>query len=188
MELSHEWPRMSAEMRTRAERGLETHADPRYRPNCKTATVRKRLIASAVNVHVQCDDCGRTVAVLSRAAVYNWQDLTEYQPEISIRHDEAQRAAIKPFEQIIAERKAGEAQRRSEYAEWLRAAPEWHDIRKLVLKRAQGVCEACLMAPAGHVHHRTYDFGIMPPAWHLKAVCRDCHGRIHDPDDGWNWA
>lgn len=189
MQLSHEWPRMSAAMRERAENGLAQHAQP-YRKECEgaTATITKRLISGNVNVHVQCNNCGRTVAILARKEVYNWQDLKEWDATAADAHDEARRASVKPYDLIIAERKAGETARRAEYTAWLRSAPEWHEIRKLVLKRAQGVCEACLTAPAAHVHHRTYDYGILPPAWHLKAICRDCHDRIHDRNDEWNWS
>jgi hypothetical protein len=47
------------------------------------------------------------------------------------------------------------------------------------MERAGGACEACLDAPAQQVHHLTYDFGKLPPAWELRAVCRGCHERLH---------
>lgn len=34
-----------------------------------------------------------------------------------------------------------------------RKTPEWQARRQLVLKRAQGICEGCLSAPATEVHH-----------------------------------
>ena len=76
-------------------------------------------------------------------------------------------------------------QRREAYDSWLRESPEWRSLREKVITRANGICEACLAAKAQHVHHETYSFGALPPAYWLKAVCRRCHSRIHCPDDEW---
>jgi 5-methylcytosine-specific restriction endonuclease McrA len=61
--------------------------------------------------------------------------------------------------------------------------PEWRVMRLRVLKRAQNLCESCLEAAATEVHHVTYENGLMPPAWLLRAVCTLCHDRLHKPDE-----
>ena len=55
----------------------------------------------------------------------------------------------------------------------------WKNLKGLVLKRANGLCEACLKNRAISVHHDGYEFGRLPPAWKLRAVCSDCHQRFH---------
>jgi hypothetical protein len=57
---------------------------------------------------------------------------------------------------------------------------EWKELRLLVLKRAGGTCEACLRRPEVLVHHVSYAMGRRPPAWMLRALCRQCHSRMRD--------
>lgn len=55
----------------------------------------------------------------------------------------------------------------------------WQQLRKRILARAGDLCEGCLNASAEHVHHLTYrNFGN-EFAWELRAVCADCHERVH---------
>jgi len=61
------------------------------------------------------------------------------------------------------------------------ASAEWKARRALVLKRAGGVCEGCGKAPATIAHHTTYEHVGNELLFELRAVCRDCHDRIH-PD------
>ena len=63
------------------------------------------------------------------------------------------------------------------YADFLRTR-EWRTARALVLKRANGICEACLIREATEVHHETYDYGRLPPLYMLKAICKECHGIV----------
>ena len=65
------------------------------------------------------------------------------------------------------------------YHQWLLGSPEWADLRQRVLERANYLCEACLLNGTDDVHHLTYDLGLLPPAWELRAVCRECHERLH---------
>jgi hypothetical protein len=58
-----------------------------------------------------------------------------------------------------------------------------------VMRRSRGWCEACLVSKAVTVHHLTYEFGVLPPAWHLRAVCHPYHDRLHTGDDDWcDWG
>src|SRR5690606_27365370 len=101
------------------------------------------------------------------------------------RQQQAQAALAQVRERHLAERRAAYEKRRAEYASWLRNSPDWHRLRRRVLERANHVCEACLSSPASEVHHRTYAFGRLPPAWELRAVCIACHDRLHAPGDEW---
>jgi 5-methylcytosine-specific restriction endonuclease McrA len=57
---------------------------------------------------------------------------------------------------------------------------EWLQRRRLVLQRANGICEGCLSEPATQVHHLTYDHAGAEFAWELVAICDYCHTRFHD--------
>ena len=70
--LSHPWPRMAAEAKKRAEHCLETHDS--YLGGCETATFKRRLIAGRVTIHMQCDQCGKSLSgAFARETIYNWQ-------------------------------------------------------------------------------------------------------------------
>jgi 5-methylcytosine-specific restriction endonuclease McrA len=79
-----------------------------------------------------------------------------------------------------------EQAREPSYAAFLHSRA-WRNLKALVLKRAGGLCEACLSKPAVSVHHVDYSAGRLPPAWMLRAVCPACHQRFHVktivPDD-----
>jgi len=201
MRLHGPLPRMTAEARDRVEKCL---AGGCYCGG-ETAKLTRRLIRAAVTVHLQCDGCGRSIGgALPRQHHYNWQDYapwdedlredynrqqqTEAAERLAARQAEWKSQWDETFANLAAQ---GEkwAQRRREYAMWCRSSPEWHRLRAQVIERADGTCEACLSAPAVTAHHLTYDLGVMPPAWLLRAVCRSCHDRLHadvrDIQDDW---
>jgi hypothetical protein len=70
----------------------------------------------------------------------------------------------------------------AEYSAYLRS-PTWCSLRQRVLRRANGVCEACLERRATQVHHRTYDHVFAEFAFELAAVCDACHARLHPRED-----
>lgn len=153
-----------------------------------TATLKRRLIAnSTVRVELQCDYCGRSVGGPLKRAEHPffldypvWDDgkaeafWAKYREEADSR-----------FAALQKQRAEELARRRADYHAWLRQSPEWRRIRAAVLRRAGYTCEACLAVPAEHVHHDTYAFGRLPPAWCLRAVCGDCHDRLHTDGDDW---
>jgi hypothetical protein len=62
-------------------------------------------------------------------------------------------------------------------------SPEWQTLRKFTIWRSRGYCQACTKkVDRLDVHHSTYAYGILCPAWVLVAVCRACHQRYHS---GW---
>jgi len=67
-----------------------------------------------------------------------------------------------------------------EYQSYLQS-PSWLNLRNRVLAAAQGHCEGCGRWPATEVHHLTYVHVGKEFLWELRAVCRDCHDRLH-PD------
>jgi hypothetical protein len=73
----------------------------------------------------------------------------------------------------------------SNYAEWCRTNPEWQELRRRRVLVHSPWCEACLAASATVVHHLTYEFGRIPPAWCLRAVCGPCHRALHQSWSDW---
>ncbi len=68
---------------------------------------------------------------------------------------------------------------RTEYAEYL-ASDDWKRRRLLILKRAGGTCEGCLVKQGSlDVHHKTYKHFKQEFAFELIALCRECHERVH---------
>lgn len=172
---------MNAAMRDRIV-GLAEHDCSGYECGGTTARFTRRLINGAVTVHLQCQNCGRSMAgPLKRDQFYHWQDFPLWEEEIRTRHNETSREkAAGSLERWKAEVESKAAQRRDEYRRWLLTSPHWADLRMRVMVRARRACEACLSAAATDVHHVTYRLGRLPPAWELRAVCRNCHDRLHD--------
>lgn len=128
-----------------------------------------------------------------RSEHHNWESYPWWREELRETFEQAEekhwssvheQRAEEARETIRASIEATQ-QRREEYAEWLRTSQEWKEIRRLVLWRSRERCEACLNATATVVHHLTYEFGKLPPAWQLKALCSQCHERMHSGDDEW---
>ena len=67
-----------------------------------------------------------------------------------------------------------------EYQAYLQS-PKWLALRNRVIARAENQCEGCGRWPAVDVHHLTYAHVGQEFLWELRAVCRDCHDRLH-PD------
>jgi hypothetical protein len=143
------------------------------------ATLTRRIIAGNVTIHLQCNTCGRSMASYKRAEHFNWQSYPEWNEAIreafQFNMDELERARN-------AEWESRRDEVRTAYSDWLRTNPEWQKLRSRVAHRADYRCEACLVGQAVDIHHETYAMGKLPPAWALRAVCRDCHRRLHD---GW---
>lgn len=71
------------------------------------------------------------------------------------------------------------------YDAFLRS-PSWTEKRDRIMTRAHSICECCLHAAVTQVHHVTYpqpltlDALAKQPNWQLRAICNDCHERVHD--------
>jgi hypothetical protein len=182
-------PRMSKDAKERVEECLR-----RGCVNCRqteAVLTRRTNSAGIVSAQLQCNTCGRSISgSMKRADHYEFMDYAQFDEELGINyqgsyHDERRDLLEAQLAQLAFNRK----QRSVDYAAQLRSSPEWRALRQKVLQRARFVCEACLSAPAEHAHHLTYHFGILPPAWMLRAVCKPCHERLHaskrGQDDEW---
>jgi len=120
----------------------------------------------------QCLSCGRRVGPFqpkpSAAA-----GIGQFDADLRERRAAAQAAANQRIRQEEGHRK------HAEYENYIRTSPLWMTRRRLVLSRAKGICEACLGAAATEVHHEDYDFLFNEVLWLLRAVCHECHQKIH---------
>lgn len=186
--LAHEWPYIHPAMRERLKERLALGCYCKH-DKSRTATLTRRSVAGAVSIWLQCDACGSAIgSAMAREAHPRWQDYRQWDSALQDIYEAARQAFWDERKSPIPTREeaaAEFAQRRREYLEWCRTSPEWHAIRDRILWRSRGHCEGCLQRPATFVHHLTYEFGKLPPAWHLKAVCDLCHERLHDGDDEW---
>jgi hypothetical protein len=194
MQLAHDWPRrLSKEARDRVQDALERGC----RCEGSTANLTARVIHGGGRVIVlQCTSCGRSIGNSHPRALHpNWADYPKWDPALEEIWDaaEAERSAAE-FDQLQSECEqrneawlAGKVARQLEYNAFLKT-PDWRRHRYRVLERANFRCEACLERRAEEVHHRTYSFGWLPPAFVLVALCWECHGRLHAEGDPWNGA
>ncbi len=67
---------------------------------------------------------------------------------------------------------------RFDYQQYLRS-PAWLERRRLVLLRANGICEECHQWPIVNVHHLTYARLGNEPLEDLQGVCSRCHRNHH---------
>lgn len=123
---------------------------------------------------LQCPDCAHSRAL--KLAEYTDVDaLPEFSETLGDEISQAQSDAWREkHDQEQARRKREWFE---DYNVYLRS-PEWRKRRAKVMKRAGGICESCLEAPAVQVHHTTYVHVKNEPLWELRAICEDCHELI----------
>ena len=124
----------------------------------------------------QCNRCGKTGnQAISEAKAYELNGGNKPPPLDESRWKKWNAAKLKEQEEAEVLFR-GEAD--AEYSRYL-ASPEWAAKRRLVLKRAGGLCEGCGIARATDAHHLTYDHKYEELLFELVAVCRPCHMRAH---------
>ena len=137
---------------------------------------RRRLSNLSWCVDVQCDQCGRAGGHPFKLVDHPYW--SEYPIFDNGKLD-------RWYDREYQERLAEKSRRQADYREWLLSSPEWKELRTKVIRRSGSLCEACLSTPATDVHHITYNYGRLPPAWMLRHICRNCHDRFSTPGDDW---
>jgi len=72
---------------------------------------------------------------------------------------------------------------KKDFHEWYKAylqSEDWHEKRRLVYDRCNGICEGCRLKRSTQVHHKTYQNVGNEFLFELLGVCKDCHERIHE--------
>lgn len=186
--LAGELPYMAPDGRARVKQALE-HGCNCLHDEARTATLRRRNVAGRVAIWLQCDACGASVGSAMRREHHpRWQDYLLWNVDLALAYEAQQQEHCRSLPTSAEGQQRREAEyraRSADYDAWCRTSPEWAALVKLVAWRSRGHCEACLNGTADIVHHLTYSFGKLPPAWHLRAVCRTCHERLHTAGDDW---
>ena len=185
MKLRHGMPRCAPALRDRIERLLDAPKCSGYKCGGVFAALRRRLVGGNETLHMQCTTCGRSISgsltkreCFEFSAIDKWDDVL---PEVWRRRIDAEFTALQEAHRArLTYLEETRETRRERYSEWLRTSQEWRAIRSRVMRRANFVCECCLETEARDVHHETYELGVLPPAWLLRAVCRTCHESLHN--------
>lgn len=136
-------------------------------------------------VRNQCLDCG-AITGLAHKRPANFDTLPGFDTALHPAYDAARKAELDEIEKKYTERQLARW-RVSENADnyfklkhdaYL-ASPAWKQRRRLVMDRAQGLCEGCRLSPPTEVHHLTYLHVGNEFLFELVALCEDCHDRWH---------
>ena len=152
--------------------------------------VAERTTAVGLSViRKQCINCALRIG----QAVKRPPDADELPEFDDAKHDAykaARKAALSTVDQKYVEiqlrrwkgKEDGDSYYRQAHSAYLES-PAWKDRRRLVLERAQGLCEGCRKAGATEVHHLSYFHSGQELLFELVALCGDCHDRIHAKGD-----
>jgi hypothetical protein len=172
MRLSHPPHRMTPEGKRRVIRHLKEGCVC----GAETATLTRRLILAAPNIHLQCDGCGCSISgSMKRADHPFWQSYNEWDQS---KQDAGREIKETEFDRARRMREEAFQDQIRRYREEFLRGSEWASIRVKVLQRDGYICQACLGAEATQVHHDGYQHGVAPPMWLLKSICRPCHLRV----------
>src|SRR5262249_1531184 len=130
----------------------------------------------------QCLDCGRLTGTMPKHSL-----ATPETPEVDIGQlKPGIRADQEGWQRQWREKEVRSQAEQDRWHEWYEEylqSDDWWDKRNLVMKRANGLCEGCLDAPATQVHHHTYKHAGNEFMWELVAICDECHNRYHGKDE-----
>jgi hypothetical protein len=159
---------------------LHSDLDAFYASECQhpDVEIRKRTISSAQHFYRQCKSCGSSIG----SALKRSPDLEGVPLWDAVRGGEYNDARQKDrgaiLQKHVRKQKNGDDGFRREYDLYLES-PTWAAKRSAVLKRANFICEGCLINKATQVHHLTYRHVFKELMFELVAVCADCHARVH---------
>lgn len=150
--------------------------DPWHCRHPQLSAPRARRVANGTVQHRrQCLACGDAVGTSVARATALQETGRPPEPFDEIFFQEM-RTAAKTAREVALEKE------RDEWWAWYNLylnSSEWRRRRNLVLRRANGICEGCLLPPAAHVHHKTYEHVGRELLFELVALCEDCHDLAH---------
>lgn len=125
----------------------------------------------------QCTKCGEPGSVIAKS------NLTPGQIDRALPFDDALRTAGYEAKSLKRDQETNKQKKHLNQAWWVwydgyLASSIWKEKRRLVMLRAQGVCEACRSESATEVHHLSYAHVGKEPLFDLVAVCKSCHAGL----------
>jgi 5-methylcytosine-specific restriction endonuclease McrA len=177
-------------MTTPIERYLATMEEIRQRYDCEcqaARAVRREIAGGATTVWLQCATCGRALRSVKKAghdlAALPAFDADRFEARCAERYAEEAAARERFRSEANGASAAHDAAWWAAYDRYLRSE-KWQVLRRLVLARDGGQCQACLRRAATQVHHLSYELYNRigaSAAFECVAICRACHRAIH-PD------
>lgn len=162
--------------------------DAFYERKCKhTGTVEIRLFTArngAKHYRQQCLSCGDSVGQNIPKSRVPDVEVPAFDDELFSAYLEARDNEREEILRKHLKLQQREDQRFTEDYRTYMQSPAWQKKRDKVLKRANGICEGCGEARADDVHHLTYEHFMDEFLFELVAICRDCHIRIHQDEEG----
>lgn len=134
----------------------------------------------------QCMECGRKIPHgQNNGCWWPHDEGDENLPEFDVGivdawHEKSSSAIREKIENENAQKRSEFRSKHREYEIYINTSQDWQARRAKVLKRAAFTCESCLEAKATQVHHLNYDSLFNEVLYDLRAVCRDCHQKIHN--------
>lgn len=163
--------------------------EPERDCNHESRQLRWRKIESGLNTYrmfvYQCQACGvASTPIAAKSLTYGQKhgaETTEFDAGLRQRWIEEQNAKRQlEIDERQAERERSWVERQEFYHDYINSSPEWKERARLCIKLAPGgVCQGCGKRPPTQAHHLTYKHLGAEFLWELKAVCRDCHKRVH---------
>lgn len=147
-------------------------------PQCdhKKTEMRYKMCSNGTkHLCIQCLICG------ARTTGTNWLpqegvDMSSVKPlDESLEREYTKKTASERNAKLKEEKRL----RHLEYERYIRESPDWWSIRERVMRRDNHWCQACFEKTATEVHHTTYANLYQEILWELKAVCSECHRKIH---------
>lgn|ERR1035441_1202469 len=132
-----------------------------------------------IEVRNQCNQCGAKVGHAIRQETLTKREIADLPLWDSHAGGHRYTAKSKRGDLLREEEKSRIYEEWNEQYQAYLQTPEWQRCRKLVLERAQDLCEGCRSAPATEVHHLSYEALGDEFLFLLVALCRPCHARWH---------
>lgn len=168
-------------------KALKAHSD-KFQCDHPSKEIRHRVVKGGASQYVeQCLTCGKAISQpypKTKAIQMNGgKQPIPFDTELMDRWQTEYSNGFKRIEQeFSAKGEIDDAEFKKWYGEYL-ASPEWKQIAKRVMDRANGICEGCLERTATEVHHLTYRDVGAEFCFQLVALCRECHDRYHRTDE-----
>lgn len=166
---------MTVHVSSITESRLDAMAAERKKFDCshEVTELRERTIKGGHTQYVhQCLRCGESASkAISKHTVSPAPP--KWDMSLRDRHYAARDQAVKQVEEEYKEHFW------DSYDIYLKSS-EWAERRRLVMERAQGICEGCRLQRGSQVHHLTYEHVGKEFLFELVWICKPCHERHHD--------
>jgi 5-methylcytosine-specific restriction endonuclease McrA len=135
-------------------------------------------------IYNQCQNCGRRVGKAISKSRYEKNEIPQSNNSIVEKSD----LIKKELQELSKSIQTRKIQRKREtfwddIDDYLKSE-RWQNIRKIVLKRDNYMCQSCFNAKAEQVHHLDGRFRKNEPLFTLVSVCNRCHDIITEIERG----